>query len=129
MFLDEQKIFSFLPFPHNVARTSLESVSAGLGTQLARLQTGWAWRWGRETSRVIFSSFSFYFPLVLEALRVTHLVIKVTLRTIKIRKVQRNEELLFMYMPFMYSLLIFQLLMVLQKYLKMECSHEHRCKY
>lgn len=129
MFLEEQKIFSSLPFPHNVARTSPVSVSVGLGTQQARLQTGWAWHWGRETSHVIFSSFSFYFPLVLEALRVTHLVINATLRTIKIRKVHRNEERLFMYMPFMYSLLIFQLLVVLQKYLKMECSHEHRCKY
>lgn len=55
-----------------------------------------------------------------------NLVRKAALRTIKILKAHMNGVLL-VRMPFMYSTLIFPLLIVLKGYLKMECSHEHRC--
>ena len=96
------------------------------GNQRACLQTGWAWHWGRETRHVAFNSFHFLFPLVFEALRVSNLVMKAALRTVKILTPHMNE-VLFMYLPFMYSSLIFLLLIVLKRYLKIECFHEPRC--
>lgn len=71
--------------------------------------------------------FSFYFPLVLGALGVSHLIMNAVLRTIKIPKEHMNEEVLFLCMPFMCSSLIILLLVVLQKCLKMEYSCEHSC--
>lgn len=63
--------------------------------------------------------------MVFEALRVRNLVRKAAPRTIKILKAYMNE-VLFMCVPFTYGSLIFLLLIVLKKYLKIECCHEHR---
>ena len=124
--LDEQKRFSplFLFLPWHGHRHLTRDL-AHLETQQARLQTGWAWHWGRGTSHVAFNSCSFLLPLVFEALRVCKLVRKASLKTIKILKAHMNG-LLFICLPFIYSSLIFLLLIVLKKYLKIECSREHR---
>lgn len=77
----------------------------------------------RETSHVTFNLFHFLFRLVFETLRVSNLVMKVALRALKMPKPHMNE-VVFMYMLFMDSSLIFLLLNVLEKYLKIECFHE-----
>lgn len=80
---------------------------------------------GNESRRP--NPLSFYFPLVLGALGVGHLVMNAALRTIKIPKEYMNEDILFLCMPFMWSSLIILPLVVLQTYLKMEYSCERSC--